>query len=133
VKVNGTLSSWEGGVPQGSVLGPLLFALYVNKLPSLVCSKFLFADDNKLYHTIRSPEDCLILQRDINVLLEWSKCWLLSFNVAKCKVVHIGSAPYVRNYYLNETQLELLKNIQDLGIQVDSKLKFHTHTNTVIN
>ena len=82
--------------PQGSVLGPLLFALYV---PSLVSSKLLmFADDIKLYRTIRSPEDCLILQRDINAFLEWSKHWLLSFNAAKCKVVHISSAPYVSNY-----------------------------------
>jgi len=112
VKVNGTLSSWEqvsSGVPQGSILGSLLFALYVNELPSLVFSKLLmFADDIKLYHAIRSPEDCLILQRDI---LEWSKYWFLSFNVAKCKVVHIGSASYVGNYYLNETQLELIENI----------------------
>jgi len=94
----------------------------------------MFADGIKLYHTIRSPEDCLIQQRDINVLLEWSKNWLLSFNAAKCKVVHIGSALYVGNYCLNETQLELIENtgcIGDLGIQVDSKLKFHAQTNTV--
>jgi len=113
VKVNGTLSSWEqvsSGVPQGSVLGPLLFALHVNELPSLVSSKLLmFADDIKLYCRIHSPEDWLILQRDINVLLRWSKYWLLSFNVAKCKVVHIGSALYVDNYCLNETQ-QLLEN-----------------------
>jgi len=84
VEVNDTLSSWElvsSGVP---VLWPLLFALYVNELTSLVSSKLLMcADDIKLYHTIRSPEDCLILQRDINVLLEWLKYWLLSFNVPK--------------------------------------------------
>jgi len=58
----------------------------------------MFADDTKLYRTIWSPEDYLILQRDINVSLEWSKYWLLSYNVTKCKVVHIGSAPYVGNY-----------------------------------
>ena len=77
---------------QGSILGHLLFALYVNVPLSLVSSKLLmFADDIKLYHTIYSPEDCSILQRDINVLLEWSKYWLLSFNL---EVVHIGRAPY---------------------------------------
>jgi len=74
VKVNGTLSSWEqvsSGVPQKSILE---LALYVNELPSLVSSKLLmFADDIKLYHTIRSPEDYLILHRDINISLEWSK------------------------------------------------------------
>jgi len=52
----------------------------------------MFADEIKLYRTMHSPEDCLILQREIIALLEWSKCWLLLFNV---KVVHIGSAPYV--------------------------------------
>ena len=81
VKVNDALSSWEqvsSGVLQGSILGPLLFALYVNELPSLVSSKLLmFADGIKLYHTIRPPEDCLFLERDVNVLLEWSKYWLL--------------------------------------------------------
>ena len=62
-----------------------LFALYVNELPSLVSSKLLmFADDIKLYCSICSPEDCLILQNDIKVLLNWSKQWLLSFNVVKC-------------------------------------------------
>jgi len=80
VKVNGILSSLEqvsSGVPQGSILGHLLFALSVNELPSLVSSKLLmFVDFIKLFHTIRSPEDCLVLQRDINVLLEWSKYWL---------------------------------------------------------
>jgi len=114
VEVIGTLSSWEqvsSGVPQGSVLGSLLFALYVNELPSLVsCKLLMFADEIKLYRTICSLEDCLIQQKDINVLIEWSKYWLLSFNVAKCKIVQIGSAPYVGYYCLNETQLELLEN-----------------------
>ena len=77
VKINGVLSSWvqvSSGVPQGSILGPLLFSLYVNELPSLVSSQLLmFADDIKLYRTIRSSEDCLVLQNDINILLDWSK------------------------------------------------------------
>ena len=77
VKINGVLSSWVqvfSGVPQGSILGPSLFSLYVNELPSLVSSQLLmFADDIKLYRTIRSSEDCLVLQNDINILLDWSK------------------------------------------------------------
>ena len=78
-------SSWQwvsSGVSRRSALWSLLFALYVDELSSLVSSKLLmFADDIKLYHTIYSPEDCLILERDVNVLLKWLKCWLLSFNV----------------------------------------------------
>ena len=73
----------------------------------------------------------MILQNDIDVLLEWSNHWLLSFNVMKCKVLHIGNSPYIGNYCLGGTQLEIVEDIRDLGIQVDSKLKFHTHTDII--
>ena len=136
VKINSVLSSWSqvfSGIPQGSVLGPLMFALYINDLSSLVSSQLLmFADDIKLYRCIRSAEDCLVLQNDIDIMLDWSKQWLLSFNVSKCKVLHIGSTPYTGNYTLEGIQLEKLDNFRDLGIQIDSKLKFHIHTNTVV-
>ena len=129
VKINSVLSSWthvSSGVPQGSVLGPLMFALYINDLPSLVSSQLLmFADDIKLYRSIRSVEDCFVLQNDINVILDWSRHWLLSFNVSKCKVLHIGNTPYTGNYALDGIQLELLDNYRDLGIQIDSKLKYY--------
>ena len=136
VKINSVLSSWthvSSGVPQGSALGPLLFASYINDLPSLVSSQLLmFADDNKLYHCIRSAEDCFVLQNGINIMLDWSKHWLLSFNVSKCKVLHFGSTPYTGNYALDGIQLELLDNFHDLGMQLDSKLKFHIHTDTAV-
>ena len=110
-----------------------MFALYINDLPSLVSSQLLmFADDIKLYRCIRSAKDCLVLQNDINIMLDWSKQWLLSFNVSKCKVLHIGSTPYTGNYTLGGNQLENLDNFRDLGIKIDSKLKFHIHTNTVV-
>ena len=92
----------------------------------------MFADDIKLYRSIRSVEDCFMLQNDINIMLDWSRHWLLSFNVSKCKVLHIGNTPYTGNYALNGIQLELLDNYRDLGIQIDSKLKFHIHTDTVV-
>ena len=57
---------------------------------------------------------------------------MLSFNISKCKVLHIGNTPYTGNYTLAGTQLELLDTIRDLGIQIDSKLKFHTHTDAVV-
>ena len=117
VKINSVLSSWlqvTSGIPQGSVLGPLLFALYINELPSLVSSQLLmFADDIKLYRHIRSPIDCRILQTDINILLDWSNHWLLS-HTSECKVLHIGNTPYIGNYHLNGTQLELLNDFRDL-------------------
>jgi len=88
----------------------------------------MFADDIKLYCTVHSFEDCLILQSDINILLDWSKHWLLSLNISKCKVLHIGNAPFTGKYTIVETQLELLDNIRDLGIQIDSNIKIlHSH------
>jgi len=91
----------------------------------------MFADDIKLYCTIRSPEDCLTLQRDIDTLFEWSNHWLLSFNIVKCKVLRIGNTPYIGNYCLSGTQLDILEDIHDLGIQIDSKLKFHAHNDII--
>jgi len=80
-------------VLQGSILSPLLFSLYVNELPLLVSSQLLmFADDIKLYCAICSFEDYLMLQNGINILHAWSKHWLLSFNISKCKDLHIGNA-----------------------------------------
>ena len=93
----------------------------------------MFADDIKLYRCIRSPEDYSHLQYDIDILLRWSKEWLLCFNVSKCKVLHIGSAPYAGDYRLGHVSLELLDNMSDLGILMDSKLKFHMHTDSVVN
>ena len=132
VKINSVLSSWthvSSGVPQGSVLGPLMFPLYINDLPSLVSSQLLmFADDIKLYCCIHSAEDCFMLQKDINIMLDWSKHWLLSFNVSKCKVLHIGSTPYTGNYTLDGIQLELLDNFCDFGMAYWFKTEFpHSH------
>ena len=90
----------------------------------------MFADDIKLYCCIRSVEDCIVLQNDINIMLDWSKHWVLSFNVSKCKVLHIGSTPYTGNYTLEGIQLELLDNFRDLDIQIDSTEIYH-HYNIV--
>ena len=75
------------GVPQGTVLGPLLF-LYLNDMPLKVSSTTrLFANDSQLYRKIKSPEDAPILQEDLNRLQQWEKGWQMSFNPIKCKVI----------------------------------------------
>ena len=115
-------------VPQGSVLGPLLFLLYVNDMPEAVQSHIqLFADDAKLYHTIALPGDSRVLQNDLNVLAAWSVTWQLAFNEAKCKSLHFGRTNSMLPYTLNDTQLEQATVERDLGVLIDVDLKFRQH------
>ena len=124
------LSPVTSGVPQGSVLGPLLFTIYVNDLLSCVSSSLLmFADDTKLFRCIRSEMDIAQLQHDIDALFKWSKLWLLSFNISKCKHLRIGQQSHPSSYTLDGTTIDSVVNMRDLGV-IDSELKFHSHTNS---
>ena len=106
------LSPVTSGVPQGSVLGPLLFTIYVNDLLSCVSSSLLmFADDTKLFRCIRSEMDIAQLQHDIDALFEWSKLWLLSFNISKCKHLRIGQQSHPSSYTLDGTTTDSVVNI----------------------
>jgi len=94
VVLNGNSSGWvevTSGVPQGSVLGPLLFMLYINDITDGLQSTLeMLADDSKLYRIIKTPRDIEILQDDLNYISNWSKLWLLKFNTFKCIVIHLG-------------------------------------------
>ena len=93
VQVNGEFSQWHdvtSGIPQGSVLGPILFVVFINDLPDCVDSEvFMFADDTKLYRDIADQNDIQTVQDDINKLFNWSEKWLLRFHPDKCKVLPI--------------------------------------------
>ena len=140
VSVNGKESHSipvTSGVPQGSVLGPILFIYFINDLPDVVdCSIRIFADDTKIYLPIQSYQDHKKLQNNINALLEWSDRWLLRFNSNKCKILHIGDNNPKYDYVMNENgELVDLKSTdceKDLGIYVDYKLKFDQHINATI-
>ena len=84
VNIRGSFSYWlpvESGVPQGSLLGPVLFLFYINDLvEGLECPILLFADDAKIFKEIRTPEDAAALSRDMRRIQEWSEKWLLTFN-----------------------------------------------------
>ena len=83
------------GVPQGTVLKPLLFLVYINDMPEKISSTTrLFADDSLVYRIIRSKEDQTLLQQDLNKLQEWEHDWLMQFNADKCEVIRIT---YKRN------------------------------------
>ena len=81
------------GVPQGSILGPLLFLIYINDLPDrLSVSKiFIFADNAKCFMPISSISDSLALQSDLSSLVDWSRMWKLNFNENKCCVIHFST------------------------------------------
>lgn len=107
-------------MPQGSVLGPLLFLLFVNDVPEwILCSIKMFADDTKIWTSIKSRSVASTLQRDLNKLIEWSQKWLLSFNPAKCKVMSIGhkiDTEYEMKIDGKVWNLEKVTEERDLGV-----------------
>ena len=112
VKVNGAVSEEKtvcSGIPQGSVLGPLLFVIYINDLPEHVISQmYLFADDTKLMKRVRSRKDSVILQKDMDNMHNWSTTWLLNFTPDKCHVLTLGklqNIKYAHNYRLGDKEL----------------------------
>ena len=121
VVLNGESSSWTtviSGVPQGSVLGPLLSSLFVNDLPSIVKSPLvLFADDAKIYRSIQSDEDYQILQQDLDNLYKWSQDWQLCFSVTKCKVLHIGFKQLYKEYKLGNFFFKCREGPRNFGWQ----------------
>jgi len=89
------VSLWKvigSGVPQGSVLGPLFFIIYVNDLFGLLSTPSLtYADDTKLVSVNVSANQSLILQNDLNLIFDWSQVWLLFLHIKKCEVMHFGN------------------------------------------
>ena len=140
VKVNAaksTINPVVSGIPQGSVLGPLLFVIYINDLPEKVVSDlFLFADDTKILKTIDSVEDSLVVQDDINELEKWSQDWLLKFHPDKCHVLTIGKFSNIKHahrYQLGGNELEHVFEEKDLGVLIDSELTFEEHISKQVN
>ena len=133
VTVQGAESEWvqvSSGVPQGSVLGPILFLLYVNDLPDSTQNwTRLFADDTKVSIGFLAESECESLQSDINKLTAWSQTWQLNFNAKKCKVMHIGKKNPGHQYHMTDqsgqiAQITAVTEEKDLGVTVDSNLNF---------
>jgi len=119
VILNGCLSEWTdvmNEVPQRSVLGPLLFVIFINDIDNCVAGKILkFADDTKIFQTVVSAEDVSALQSDLSNLVAWFKEWQMLFNVEKCKVMHIGYNNVQVEYVVNDVKLERVADEKDLG------------------
>ena len=133
VTVNGHLSDWKhvaSGIPQGSVLGALLFVIYINDLPDSIESNiYLFADDTKFYSRVDDYSDAIKIQDDLNQLNLWSEKWLLKFHPDKCVILRIALNKDVEkfHYKLGLDQLKYVENVKDLGIIMDEELRFRDH------
>ena len=122
------------GIPQGSVLGPILFLIYINDLPHEINSYTkIFADDTKIFKAISSIADNYALQEDLDRLISWSQKWQLPFNIEKCKLLHYGSKNQGYNYTMEGKVVLKETEEKDLGVLFDTKLKFTKHIRAIVN
>ena len=124
------------GVPQGTVLGPLLFILYINDLPDQVTSSTrLFADDSLVYRIIRKPQDAETLQTDLDALQRWEKQWSMEFNATKCHTLRFTrkTKPLTPTYEIHGHTLDLCDTAPYLGVKLNKKLSWEPHCTSVAN
>jgi hypothetical protein len=139
VVVNGKESSARpvsSGVPQGTVLGPLLFLIYINNITDHIKSSLrLFADDSVLYRPITSMEDHETIQNDLRTLQKWADDWKMKFNVSKCAVMTITKKkkPSLCNYTMKNETIPRVDEHDYLGIRIADDLSWNKHCNNIIN
>ena len=127
VVVDGEVSNWKSvlsGVSQGSVLGPILFLIYINDLDDSITSNVLkFADDTKLFRKVNTDGDKQHLQNDLDRLVKWSEKWQMLFNFGKCKCLHTGHGNLNVNYKMGDTVLGTTVKEKDLGVTISADMK----------
>jgi Reverse transcriptase (RNA-dependent DNA polymerase)/Endonuclease-reverse transcriptase len=119
-------SNVESGVPQGTVMGPPLFTIFIDDIDDVVKLVELlikFADDNKGMKIIENETDREKLQSTLNSLCEWASTWDMQFNVAKCKIMHVGRGNPCYKYYMNGVELKSVDEETDVGVVIHKSLK----------
>ena len=122
------------GVPQGSVLGPLLFLLFINDLPEKISSHIrLYADDVIIYRTVYSNNDVLRLQEELNVLSKWASDWHMTFNLNKCEHLVVSNirSPLYTEYRINDHSIRKVSTAKYLGVIIDHNLSWCDHIGAV--
>ena len=139
VVVDGSSSSRvdvKSGVPQGTVLGPTLFLVFINDLAANTSATVrLFADDCVMYQPIHSIRDCNSLQRDLDYLHSWELNWLMRFNAKKCNVLratHAHKKVIKHQYTLGGVPLDVTDAHPYLGVEISKDLKWNTHINKLV-
>lgn len=126
----------HSGVPQGSVLGPFLFLIFINDLPEIkfqIAKVKLFADDLKLYAPISSHSDAQNLQTDIDKVYHWAQENYLTLANDKIFLLRLGNKPIPWSYNLQKHIIDQVPCIRDLGILIDSNLSFDEHINDIVS
>ena len=134
-------SSWHdviSGIPQGSVLGPILFVIYINTIVDVIqfSDPYLFADDTKMSKGIFQADDNDKLQQDINNIYAWSKDSLLKFHLGKLAAMRITTGNQnlgPPSYNMDNVLIKQSDEEKDLGVVIDSKLSFEAHMQSKIN
>ena len=125
--LNGCVIHWvevTSGIPQGSVLGPILFIIFINDMKEKVKSLFRkFADDSKMMGKVGSCADISMVTTDLMQFGEWTKKWLMPLNVKKSKVMHVGKNNPSIEYEISGEKLEIVEQEVDLGVIIRNDLK----------
>ena len=139
VVIDGATSQWApvtSGVPQGSLLGPLLFVIFINDLPDVAVGDVftsLYADDTKVYRNINTFDDCMSMQKTLTNMDTWTRDNNIRFNASKCKALTITrkKSPLNFIYKLDNVELERVSTEKDVGVSITNSLTWNTHIHSI--